>query len=103
MKFFVIDSAPVQTSLFKDLNARFPVNPKVYRVDGVKTNEVWLYDGNVPAFAGLDWLIDADTLDPYNYMMVSNMAWPMMKIIPNFKVDGVDNVTPFDFICEFKI
>lgn len=50
----------------------------VFRIDGLKdeASNSWFYYsyGQSPAFSGLDWLINADTLTGLNSLVVSNMV-----------------------------
>jgi hypothetical protein len=105
MKLFVIDSDPVQTQLFTYLETKWANSLMTYRVDGVydTTDNSWYYYsyGKTPAFAGLRWVFSSDTYDPYNYMTISNLAYPMYKISTTFAVDAYDVSQAINFICEY--
>lgn len=105
MQLFVITDAYVQTTLFATLTTMAAGNPVIFRVDGIRDepNGDWFnYSyGKAPVFAGLEWLQTLDTLTGYGTMIVENIAYPMMKQMLTWKVDGVDPTTAFPFICEF--
>lgn len=105
MTLFTIDSAKIQTALFETLYPLYQNVDAVFRVDGTKTEPggIWYSysNGKVPVFAGLDWLINSDTYTGWTTMVVTNMAYPMPKTVPTFKVDGLDATILFPFICQF--
>lgn len=106
MKFFAIDSSAIQKALFDSLYPLFLYSPAYFRVDGIRdeTNGNWYYNnGQTLAFSGLEWLISSDTAPGFNTLVVTNMAEPMVKVIPTMKVDGFEAnsyIDPF-FICEY--
>lgn len=106
MKLFVIDSANTQTALFKYLFPTYSSVDTIFRVDGTRdeTDGNWYYYsyGKTSAFAGLDWLLTPDTYTGWTTMVVTNLAYPMEKVIPTFKVDGLDVNLLLPFICEYK-
>lgn len=105
MKLFVIDTASTQSALFTYLEPKYPEFDVYFRVDGIRdeTDGNWYYYsyGKSSAFTGLDWLMTVDTLTGWNTLVVTNMAYPMDKIIPTYKVDGLDPTMLFPFICEY--
>lgn len=106
MKLFVIDSDITQIALFKALYPKYLTVDAVFTVDGTRdipTGNWYSYSyGQVASFAGLNWLINSDTYTGWTTMVVTNLAWPMPKAIPTFKVDGLDATLTFPFICEYK-
>jgi hypothetical protein len=105
MVLFVISDSYIQTSIFDILAQLVGQNPAVFRVDGKRDepNGDWnnYSYGKQLAFGGLDWLQTYDTLTGSGTMIIENIAYPLMKQILTWKVDGVDPDTPFPFICEF--
>lgn len=106
MKLFVIDTAATQKIL---QNALLQVlsGPWVLRIEGLrdeKGDNKWYYSspvGKTPAFAGLDWITSADTLTGLNTLVITNMAYPMMKYLPYLKIDGLSPTDLFNTICEY--
>lgn len=106
MKLFVVNSAAIQTAVFAALLAGFGPNPVVLRADGLRDeagdNKWYFYaNGKTPAFTGLSWLTSNDTLPGLNSLVITNMAYPMQKYNPTFKIDGLDSVTAFNVLCEY--
>lgn len=110
MVLFQIDSDNTQQALFAFLTSAVSQDA-VFRVDGIRDEATatggtgnWYYYsyGKADAFAGLDWLVGADTLDGLNTMVVTNMAFPLSKAIPTWKVDGLEPTYEFNIICEYK-
>lgn len=107
MKLFVINSTFVQTKLFDTLTTLAQRVPVAFRVDGLRDaardNKWYFYSyGRTPAFPGLRWLINNDTLPGYNTLVVSNTASSMKKVRPTFTVDGWKPDYLLNVLCEFK-
>ena len=106
MKLLQIDSAATQTSIIALLNTNFQGQQYYFRVDGLRDesgDNQWYYynNGKAPAFVGLDWYVSYDTLLGRSSLAVTNSAYPMNKLIPSYKIDGVDPVAIYPCICEF--
>lgn len=106
MKLFVIESAEWQAGLFSILNEVAQDTAVVLRVDGLKDesgDNNWYYysNGKQPAFDGLDWLTTSETMAGYDSLTVTNMAFPMEEVLPQFKVDGLPSDYLFYVVCEF--
>jgi hypothetical protein len=105
MKLFVISDAAVQTAFQAKLTAMFAANPTILRIDGVRDEPdgSWFnYSfGKTPVFSGLDWLQNFDTLTGSGTMIIENIAYPLLKYIPTWKVDGIDPATVWPFVCEY--
>jgi hypothetical protein len=104
MKFFIIDSEETQTEIFKYFETLDTNNvDKVFRIDGERSasDGNWYTSDFALVIDQLKWLVSSDTFDTYDFLMISNMAWPLSKIRPTFTVDGIDGETVFPFICEY--
>lgn len=101
-----IDSLEIQSELFAFLEPQMTGYQVAFRVDGIRESDVgnWYYYsyGKTLAFSGLDWLTTSDTLTGDDTMVITNMAYPMAKVIQTFKVDGLDKSLLFPIICEYK-
>lgn len=109
MYLFQIDSDAVQTELFSLLDQILSAGGLnfMFRVDGVRdtTDKKWYYYSKgtkTPAFAGIKWYVSSDTLDGFDSMVVTNLAYPVQKAIANTAVDAVQNNDPTPlYLCEY--
>lgn len=109
MYLFQIDSDIVQTTLFAFLDQALSAGGYnfMFRVDGVRdaTDKNWYYYSKgtkTPAFAGLKWYISSDTLDGFDSLVVTNLAYPVQKAIAKTAADGVQSNDPSPlYICEY--
>lgn len=105
MQLFVISDADVQTSFYAYLTTAFGATPTMLRIAGVRDEPdgSWFnYSyGKTPVFGGLDWLQNPDTLTGWSTMIVENIAYPLVKYIPTWKVDGVEPALGLPFVCEY--
>jgi hypothetical protein len=98
MKLFQIDSDDTQTAIFAVLEANLGSQGYNYafRVDGLRdtSDGQWYYHNSgspEPAFSNLKWYMTSDTLEGFDSLAITNMAWPASKVVPSVAVDGIQS------------
>lgn len=74
------------------------------RVDGLWFNGQWrTSNGTGPALpSGLQWWKGSTAWCGGDSAAVTNVAWPMMKLIPKrLYLDGLDKLMPLYYFCEY--
>lgn len=106
MSLVKLDSLAVQKALQNFLSdALGDAGNMAFRVDGLWTNNAWKTENGAGATmpADLKWWKDSQAWCGGNSAVVTNVAWPMMKLLPKkMYLDGLSKDMQLYYFCEYK-